>query len=169
MSGKTDNLHFFDRLKAIPSSIFSSIMKSVMLYKTPVTDRLCNEVFHWDPFEGWEYPVIVRTVIGLEYPRTISPLTEYVGPILSKLKKALPTDFSKWIQDKEDKSVIYISMGSLHHVTTDLAMALVNSTNQTEYSVVWSLINQHVLSGIELNTKKIFYFIMDSSGYSITT
>ena len=52
MSGKTDNLHFFDRLKAIPSSIFSSITKSVMLYKTPVTDRLCNEVFHWGPYEG---------------------------------------------------------------------------------------------------------------------
>ena len=47
-------------------------------------------------------------------------------------------------------------MGSLHHITTDLAMALVNSTYQTEYSVVWSLINQHVLSGIELDTKKYF-------------
>ena len=156
VSGKTDNLGFLDRLKAIPSSIFSNIIKSVLLSNTPITDQLCNNVFHWGPFEGWEYPSIVRTIIGFEYPRTISPLTEYVGPILSKLKKALPTDLSKWIQDKEDNSVIYISMGSLFHITADLAMALVNSTNQTEYSVVWSLINQHVLSGIELDTKKYF-------------
>ena len=40
-------------------------------------------------------------------------------------------------------------------------------TNLTpEYSVVWCLINQHVL---RTRHKEILYFIMDSSDYSITT
>ena len=38
---------FLDKLKIIPLSIFSSIIKSVVLYKTPITDQLCNEVFHY--------------------------------------------------------------------------------------------------------------------------
>ena len=158
LCGKTDDLSFFDRLTDVPSLLVASLIESTLLYKSPITNQLCNKVFHWGPLEGWEYPSIVRTVIGLEYPRTISPLTEYVGPILSKLKKALPTDLSKWIQDKEDNSVIYISMGSILNITTEITIAFANSTNNTRHSVVWSLkkFHHHIVSDMELNLNKYF-------------
>ena len=158
MSGKTDNIIFLDRLSNIPSMFIRSLIDNVQLYSSPTVDKLCNKVFHWGPLEGWEYPAIVRTVIGFEYPRTISPLTEYVGPILSKLNKPLPTDLSKWIQDKEDNSVIYISMGSIANTSHDLVVALVNSTNSTTYAVVWSLneLHQHFVNDMKLASHKYF-------------
>ena len=158
MSGKTDNIIFLDRLSNIPSMFIRSLINHVLFYSSPTVDKLCNKVFHWGPLEGWEYPAIVRTVIGFEYPRTISPLTEYVGPILSKLNKPLPTDLSKWIQDKEDKSVIYISMGSIADTSNELVVAFVKSTNSTTYSVVWSLneLHQHFLDDMKLDSHKYF-------------
>ena len=159
LCGKTDDLSFLDRLINVPFLLVAaSLMESTLLYKSPITDQLCNKIFHWGPLEGWEYPVIVRTVIGFEYPRTISPLTEYVGPLLSKLNKPLPTDLSKWIQDKEDNSVVYISMGSFLNTTTDIAIAFANSTNNTRYSVIWSLkkFHHHVVSDMELDPNKYF-------------
>ena len=155
-SGKTDNIMFLDRLSNIPSRFIGLLIGKFFFYSSPTVNKLCNKVFHWGPLEGWEYPAIVRTVIGFEYPRTISPLTEYVGPILSKLNKPLPTDLSKWIQDKEDNSVIYISMGSIANTNYDLVVAFVNSTNSTTYSVVWSLneLHQHFLDDMKLDSHK---------------
>ena len=155
--GKTDNLNFVGRLRS--TLIYSFPVVSLFeLFGSTITSDMCKKAFHWTQFECWEFPVFILSAFGFEYPRTISPLTEYVGPILSKLNKPLPTDLSKWIQDKEDTSVIYISMGSLAHTTIDLAMALVNSTFQTNYSVVWSLnkLNQHVLNDIKLDQNKYF-------------
>ena len=68
------------------------LINNVLFYSSPTVDKLCNKVFHWVPLEGWQYPAIIRTVIGFEYPRTISLLTKYVGPFLSKLNKLLPID-----------------------------------------------------------------------------
>ena len=157
-SGKTDDIMFLDRFSNIPSKFIKSLINNVLFYSSPTVDKLCNKVFHRGPLEGWEYPAIIRTVIGFEYPRTISPLTEYVGPILSKLNKPLPTDLSKWIQDKEDNSVIYISMGSVANTSHDLVVAFVNSTNSTTYSVLWSLneFHQHFLNDMKLDSNKYF-------------
>ena len=49
-------------------------------------------------------------------------------------------------------------MGSLAHTSIDLAMALVTSIIQTNYSVVWSLNkhNQHVLNDIKLDQNKYY-------------
>ena len=157
-SGKTDNIMFLDRLSNIPLMFIKSFINNILCYSSATVDELCNKVFHWGPLEGWEYPAIIRTVIGFEYPRIISPLTEYVGPLLSKLNKPLPIDLSKWIQDKEDNSVIYISMGSIANTSHDLVVAFVNSTNCTTYSVVWSLneLHQHFLNDIKVNSDKYF-------------
>ena len=156
--GQTDNLTFLERLTNIPSLYIAKLIINVVFSKLLITDQICNKVFHWGPLEEWEYPLIVRTVIGLEFPRTISPLTEYVGPILSKLNKPLPTNLSKWLQNEVDKSVIYISMGSIATTSHDLAISLVKGTNYTKYSVVWSLnsLHQHVLNNIKLDPNKYF-------------
>ena len=53
-------------------------------------------------------PQIVQTVIGFEFPRTISPLSEYVGPILSKSPVPLSEGLEIWLKNKPEKSVLYI-------------------------------------------------------------
>ena len=44
---------------------------------------------------GVSVPHIVPTVIGFEFPRTLSPLTEYVGPLLRKNISPLTQDLKK--------------------------------------------------------------------------
>ena len=127
----------YNLLEKFQSSVrtFLSTISLLDPYGSTITADMCKKLFHSTPYEGWEYPVLIRSANGFEYPQTISPLTQYVGPLLSKLKQSLPTDLSKWIQDKEDNSVIYISMGSLLEIGNDLAMAI-NGTYHTNYSVV---------------------------------
>ena len=126
----------YNLLEKFQSSVrtFLSTISLLDPYGSTITADMCKKLFHSTPYEGWEYPVLIRSANGFEYPQTISPLTQYVGPLLSKLKQSLPTDLSKWIQDKEDNSVIYISMGSLLEIGNDLAMAFINGTYHTNYS-----------------------------------
>ena len=51
--------------------------------------------------------------MGFEYPRTLSPMSEYVGPLLPP-SSSLPItgDMKEWLESKPDKSVVYISTGS---------------------------------------------------------
>ena len=125
-----------------------------------VTRRLCKEVFNFYPHEGWEYPLIITTMMGLEYPRTVSPMAHYVGPVLSQsaINQPLPEDISQWLQDKKEHSVIYISMGSLAGASWDMAESFINSTKDSNYSVIWSL-NQNsqvVISNLTLDKNKYF-------------
>ncbi len=84
-------------------------------------------------------PNIVPTAIGFEFSRTMTPLTHYVGPIQSEHPAPLTPELETWFANKQDKSVIYISMGSLLFVPEKMADALVNGILKTNYSVVWAL------------------------------
>ena len=88
---------------------------------------------------GVYLPQIVPTIIGFEFPRTISPLTEYVGPILSKSPEPLDNDLKTWLDGKGEGSVIYISMGSLLPVSNKTGRAIALGISGTKYSVIWSL------------------------------
>jgi glucuronosyltransferase len=105
------------------------------------TNQLCKDTFRWRPVEGWEYPFIISTVMGLEYPRPLAPMTDYVGPILSQkaLDQSLPEDINQWLNNKGERSVIYISMGSHVIESSTLAKALIDGTMDSNYSVIWSL------------------------------
>ncbi len=84
-------------------------------------------------------PDIVPSVIGVEYPRTISPLSHYVGPILTEHPSPCTDKLESWLNNKEDKSVIYISMGSVTLVTKELAKAFIGGIKKTNYSVLWAM------------------------------
>ena len=102
-------------------------------------------------------PHIVPTAIGLEYPRPLTPLTTYTGPILSPVTDQLPEDVQVWLDSHATGSVVYISMGSVAVLSHEAARAIVEGLHSTGYSAVWSLKkkNRAILDGLELNDKKI--------------
>ena len=51
---------------------------------------------------GVYIPHRVPPVIGFEYPRTISLLTSYVRPILTKSPDPIPKELQEWLDSKED-------------------------------------------------------------------
>lgn len=69
----------------------------------------CTERLAQGP--GVTVPNIVPTVIGFEYPRTISPLTTYAGPILSAVTDPIPGDILEWLDGHHVGSVSVHQLG----------------------------------------------------------
>ena len=88
---------------------------------------------------GVYLPHIVQTVIGFEYLRTISPLTSYIGPILTKTPDPISNDLMSWLDKKGNKKVIYISMGSYLMLSREEVVAILSAVIATQYSAVWAL------------------------------
>ena len=154
----TDDLSFTERFRVWVMEGMRSLGLEDMVYTSDATREICRKVFSTSPPDGQEYPAIVGSVFGFEYSRTVLPLVEHVGPMLSSRKPELPQDLSKWLEGKPERSVVYISMGSVADVTTDIASAFVRGVEATNLSVVWSLnkLNQAVLSGFTLDSN-MFY------------
>ena len=158
----SDNLNFQQRL-FVPFEhlmigffwnyiVFSSYLNGIGRFCPSLTYRyLCIA-------PGTHLPQIIPSVIGIEYPRTILPLTHYVGPVLTKSPDPLPTDLQMWLSEKRDHSVIYISMGSHVPMSEELGAAIVNSIAKTSYSAVWALRNTTVLETltVQLDRNKLF-------------
>ena len=113
---RSDNLSFSDRLLfGLMSSLTTTLYDQVLVrgMRNRLEDTCAGvSLSYMSTATGVYLPQIVPTVIGFEFPRTISPLTEYVGPILSKSPEPLDNDLNTWLDGKGEGSVIYISMGS---------------------------------------------------------
>jgi UDP:flavonoid glycosyltransferase YjiC (YdhE family) len=158
----SDNLNFFRRFLA---TLFRPIIK------LSIDHLLVGSIINGLEFEcpgapysvlryfpGTNAPQIVPTTIGFEYPRIISSLTHYVGPILSNLPQEVPVELQDWLDKKPRSSVILISMGSLARLTRARGRIIVESVLSTNYSVVWSLRdkNRFILEGLELNKERFY-------------
>ena len=109
-------------------------------------------------FPGTNAPQIVPTAIGFEYPRLISSPTHYVGPVLSKQPQEIPNYLQEWLDNKLERSVILISMGTLSPLTRKRGQVIVESVLSTNLSVVWSLreSNQFILEGLEIDKERFY-------------
>ena len=109
-------------------------------------------------FPGTNAPQIVPTAIGFEYPRLISSLTHYVGPVLSKQPQDIPNDLQEWLDSKPERSVLLVSMGSLASLSRKRGQVIVESVLSTNLSVVWSLreSNQFILDRLEIDKKRFY-------------
>ena len=103
-------------------------------------------------------PSIVSTAIGLEYPRLLSPLTEYVGPVILESSDVLSSELEQWLDAKAESTVIYISMGSTASLSKEMGVAFVKGILQTGYSAVWSLrkSNHDILEGLQVEDSRFF-------------
>lgn len=146
----TENLDFLGRLFFTIVKPLSSWMLANMISIPDCLERLAQG-------PGVTVPNIVPTVIGFEYPRSISSLTTYTGPLLPTVTEPLPGDIQRWLDGHPRGSVVYISLGSIISCTHRIARAILDGLYSTGYSAVWSLRekNRDVLDGLELNNKKV--------------
>ena len=105
-------------------------------------------------------PEIVGVEFGFDYPRPLYPMVHYVGPVVSKKEEVLSNELQVWLDKHSPRSVLYISMGSIHFVTEELAAVIVTTARQLDYDILWSLreSNQYVLKKFdnELTSGKVF-------------
>lgn len=163
VSTGTDDLSFAERLQGvIQQPLQTFLMQYIHPGKLSLTDPICKRVFHTALPECHEFPCLVVSPFGFEFARTVSPLVEYVGPILLKENTTLPSDLSMWLAGKSERSVVYINMGHYVEPTIALAQTIVEGLQPTGYSVVWNLwdITQSKVGGLELDTSR--FFIADS-------
>ena len=161
LSGYTDDLTFFQRLH---STVSTQVLALVTRYTAPGTfkfaEGVCGHVnisvsqlltfIHY-------LPQIVTTSFGFEFPRVLLPLTEYVGPIISRSPSPLTPDLAEWLGRREPGSVVYVSMGSTAILTAGEAESIVGGASRANLSVVWSLrrSNQHVLERLTFDPESV--------------
>lgn len=106
---------------------------------------------------GVKIPYILPTVIGFEYARTISPLTEYVGPLVLKSPDPLSEEIKEWLERKPDRSVVYVSMGSVLVLDKKSGEAIAKGILETGYDLLWSIrkSNQWILEGLEMGSDRV--------------
>lgn len=150
----SDDMSFTERLYAV---LFNTYVALFARFYTSRFEFVCPDASisysYMNNFLGTRAPHIIPTVIGFEYPRSISSLTHYVGPLLSKKPQALPTEMKKWLDSKPERSVVVVSMGSVAHLTREQGRIIVQAIQSTGYSAIWSLRgrNRDILEGIEID------------------
>ena len=113
-------------------------------------------------YPGIRVPLIITTAQGFEYPRTTTPLTHYVGPVLmNSMDEEIDNDLDQWLKTKDDKSVIYINTGATGVLTPQAAQSIVEGILKTHYSAIWSVRKsvQEALQGIVSLDRNRFYVL----------
>ena len=143
IGGSSDDMTFLQRLGNGLERILAPHLLSFLFHNPakPSIEKLCPDLSKPELLDAPAVyiPNILPTVIGFEYARTMTPLTHYVGPILSQQPNSLSPELEEWFLYKESKSVIYISMGSLLSVSKQRASVLVEGIRRTNYSVIWAM------------------------------
>jgi len=159
---ESDNLNTYQRFLAVVHNIFDGmVFKYILLhpYKTVLQDTCPTLSLHdFYSAPGGLIPHIVPTAIGFEFPRIISPLTHYIGPLLHRRETPFPTDLKKWMEKRTDRSVVYISMGSKFKLSKEHCFKLLKGVMEANLGLVWSLrkSNQWALSDFLLDPNKVF-------------
>ena len=158
----SDNLTFLQRLRlTLAGTVFQFFFRNVLgRFMFNSVQGYCPSVTltQATTAAGVYIPQIVPSAIGFEYPHTISPLTTYVGPVLTKHLDPISTELQEWLDGKGEQSVVYVSMGSHMILTKERGSALLNGVLSVGYSLLWSLreSNQYILDGIELDSKRVY-------------
>lgn len=155
-----DNMDFKDRMLNYPSNLaMKAFIYSLCYSSMNAVAEYCPSLSLMQALTkvGVHIPAIVPSVIGLEHPRTISPMTDYVGPLIPRSAAPLSEDLGAWLGAKPDRSVVYVSMGSLFDLDEENGRAIVEGVMKSNRSVLWSLkkSNQHILQGLELDPDRV--------------
>lgn len=157
----SDNLTFLQRLRVtLVGAAFQ------FFYRNIIGCRMFNSVQAYCPSvslsqataaAGVYMPQIVPSAIGFEYPRTISPLTTYVGPMLTRNPDSISVDLQEWLDSREERGVVYVSMGSHIVLTREKGEAILKGVLSTNYSLLWSLreSNRDILDRMKIDSKRL--------------
>lgn len=158
----TDDMTFLDRLTNYLLGFiikpFSRLAYGDRVYKNIADYQKTMENVDFTSDAGISIPMLITTVMGFEYPKTRHPLTHYVGPVLLSSPPPIDEQLESWLGTKQEKSVVYISMGTTAFITAEMARAFVEGLLPTKYNVVWSLrkSNHRVLKDIDMEKKRFY-------------
>ena len=149
-----EDLSFLERL--INVFVPHSLMIKGAFKNTVNIDKEFHRVTNVDDYytyPGTRMPLICNTVFGFDFPKAHLPLTHYVGPILMQTTPPLDKSLEDWLSTKQEKSVIYIGMGSTGFMSKDYIEAFVDGVLATKFDAVWMLSTdeQALLKNIDQN------------------
>ena len=155
-TGLKENTSFKDRLV----NFMYGFMLTMLM---PLLNRLLEENVHlgidYMNNMGLLHPLLINTVLGFDYPKTRPPLAHYTGPMLMHSYPPLQPELLEWLQGKQTRSVVYISMGSTAELTPELGKSILHGViTQYNYSVVWALreSNRDILKDLVINQERVF-------------
>lgn len=158
----SDDLSFIQRLisKVVSVTLPRLLSAAVVSPTKAAIEKFCPAPSAHDLYisVGVRYPYIVPSVIGFEYPRTITPMTELVGPLVFRSPDPLSGKMLEWLETKPRRSVVYVSMGSVTFLDEVNGKAVLEGVLKTNYSLLWSLrkSNQWILEGLDLDPNRVF-------------
>ena len=161
-SSLADNLTFLARAGNIVANIFLRAFQGHVFGGVTKLDKAFERVLKDVNIYGYigiHIPFVLATAFGFGYPKTRFPLTEYVGPLMMSSFPPLEDKLGEWLNNKPNKSVIYIGMGATGFVTTPMAQVIINGILATDFSAVWALpmSDQAVLEGVDIDHKDRFF------------
>ena len=157
----SSDLSFLQRMvSVVEKTLFYPLLRGIIFSPSLVVlERFCPGVGLSDVMSssGVSIPHIVPTVMGFEFPRSRLPMSEYVGALISRSPAPLSEELKGWLASKPDKSVVYVSMGSLFQLNRESGKAILEGVMKTKHSLLWSLSksNQWILDGIEVDTNRV--------------
>ena len=139
-TAQTENVSFLERL--INVFIFHALMIETAFINTTTIDEEFHRVtsiHDYYNYPGTHIPLICNTVLGFDFPKRTYPLTHYVGPLLMQTTPPLDKSLEDWLSTKQDKTIIYIGMGSTGFMSKDYVQAFVDGVLATIFDVVWTM------------------------------
>lgn len=167
-SGQSDDLSFLDRfLNTVLNPLLQPLLDQ--LYKGVVS--LSIDAKYYEVLKdvdvmsspGIHIPLVVACVWGVDFPKPKYPLLELVGPILMTSLPRLDQRLQEWLDAKEDKSVIYISMGTTASLDLNNAKAILDGVMATPHSTVWVINarNRKKIGGVDFEAYEDRLFMID--------
>lgn len=165
-SEQLEDLSFLERLfNTLLSPLLPLFVNTIYLSMTSVDVKYRETLKDIDAlsYPGLHLPLIFTTMFGFEFPKPRYPLIEYVGPILTNLPHQLDKTLEKWLDAREDKSVIYISMGTTGVLSSDAVDAILEGVMATPYYTVWVIKkqNREILGQINFDAFKDRLFLAE--------
>ena len=157
----SENMNLIDRLATKFLSIFFTNFHDYVFWELmypPLIKEECKKIMYSSASDGFQYPLMLSSVIGFEPAHTISPLMHYTGPMVPKNIKSISGDLENWLNMQGPRQCILISMGSMLVVTPEFANQIVKAIENSNYSVVWSLrqYDSLVEAGIRFDPVKMY-------------
>ena len=157
----SDGLCFLNRLTDLIQGSILRLFQRIVFSGIENIDEAYGRVLNGADISsniGIRVPLIMTTTFGFEFPKTRFPLTEYVGPLMMSSFPPLEDKLVEWLNNKPNKSVIYIGMGATGFITTPMAQVIINGILATDFSAVWALpmSDQAVLEGVDIDQDRFF-------------
>ena len=159
LSGLRENMSFQDRsLNTIYCMMQMAAQMVIKRFLEPEDALKIGEDYFSNV--GVTHPVLLNTVLGFEYPRPLLPLMHYTGPLFMRGYTPLDPQLQGWLEDKREKSVVYISMGSMAELTSEQGRSILEGimASHYNYSVIWSLreSNKNAIEEVKIDPKRTF-------------